>query len=66
MRDIRSRLREISTALAANAKTAQSTAKETATVAREIASVRAASAEQADLVAVISRAGGNGTLEPVT
>ena len=66
MSDIRSRLREISTALTANAKTVQSTAKETTTVAREIAAVRAASAEQADLVAVLGRASGNGTLEPAT
>jgi methyl-accepting chemotaxis protein len=66
MRDVRSRVREISAALVGQAKTAQSTAKETATVAREIAAVRAASAEQAELVTRLSGGPGNGAAEPVT
>jgi hypothetical protein len=50
MRDVRSRMREITVALGAQAKSATVSANDVAVVAREIAALRVANTEQADMV----------------
>jgi hypothetical protein len=52
---MRSRTREIATALGVQAKAAATVAGDVATVAREISAVRAANAEQAETVAALAR-----------
>jgi hypothetical protein len=65
MRHVRSSIREIHQALAAQSKTATTTTADLEIVMREVGSLRAANAEQAELAAALLRgAGGNGTGEP--
>jgi hypothetical protein len=57
MRHVRSRTREIATALGAQAKSATASAIDVEVVAREIVALRLANGEQSVLVADIARAG---------
>jgi methyl-accepting chemotaxis protein len=60
MRDVRGRVREITTALAAQAKSALLSATDVATVAREVSLLREANVEQAGIVAGLAGGGAAG------